>query len=375
MIHILLLILKIIGIIIAILLGLVLLILGVVLFVPVRYRGSAEFYGKPKGSAVISWLLHAVSLSIDFDAKTGTSVHIVLKVLGRCIYDNQRKDGSGNKKSESKKAENEITENEVTENEVTENEIAEHGDTNKKSIVEEADQTSPEILDIPEESVESEIQDMPEESVEPEIQDIPEESVEPEILDVLKDKAEPSNPDAPVDDVIHEDVNPLIRFFEKIWLKLSDIGSKIRNIPNRIRGIFEGISEKKNRILSKLQGLRDKKDAILNILYDEKNKPSFDKVKKNSFALLRHIKPRKLKGNIYFGFEDPSSTGCVLGLLSMLYPIYEDKLMLYPDFEKQIFQGDLSFSGRIRVSVLLYLIVPLIFDKDIRRIINLFKNI
>ena len=60
MIHILLMILKVIGVILLVILGLILAAVLLILFVPVRYRVDVSFEGKPDGEAAVSWLLHLV---------------------------------------------------------------------------------------------------------------------------------------------------------------------------------------------------------------------------------------------------------------------------------------------------------------------------
>ena len=61
MIHILLMILKIIGIILLVILGLLLFVLLVVLFVPVRYKLEGAWHGKPEGVLRAGWFLHILS--------------------------------------------------------------------------------------------------------------------------------------------------------------------------------------------------------------------------------------------------------------------------------------------------------------------------
>lgn len=67
MVHILLLILKAIGILILVLLGLVLAVVCLVLFVPVCYEAGGSWKDKPAGKGEISWLFGAVSLSAGYD--------------------------------------------------------------------------------------------------------------------------------------------------------------------------------------------------------------------------------------------------------------------------------------------------------------------
>ena len=75
--HILLGILKIAGILLAVLLGLLLLILSCVLFCPVVYQGVGEKnQDSLKGSLKISWLFRGISLKVWYEEGTHYSVRI-----------------------------------------------------------------------------------------------------------------------------------------------------------------------------------------------------------------------------------------------------------------------------------------------------------
>lgn len=76
MLHIILLILKILGLILLVILGLLLAVLLAVLFVPVRYHGSGSYYGKVRGSAGISWLLHILSIRLRYDEDLTMTVRL-----------------------------------------------------------------------------------------------------------------------------------------------------------------------------------------------------------------------------------------------------------------------------------------------------------
>lgn len=67
MLHIILLILKIIGIVLLSLLGLLLLAVICILFVPVRYKGKGQWYDEKHGKVIVSWLLHIISIHITYD--------------------------------------------------------------------------------------------------------------------------------------------------------------------------------------------------------------------------------------------------------------------------------------------------------------------
>lgn len=89
--------------------------------------------------------------------------------------------------------------------------------------------------------------------------------------------------------------------------------------------------------------------------------------------LLKHILPKKLKGWVHFGMSDPASTGQLLARLAMLYPMYSDGLTLEPDFENKIIEGKLAASGRIRLGYIVWLVLTVILDKNIRQQYKLLK--
>ncbi|WP_313074453.1 hypothetical protein [Lacrimispora sp.] len=76
MLHIILLILKILGLILLVILGLLLAVLLAVLFVPVRYHGSGSYYEKGRGSAGVSWLLHILSIRFRYDEDLTMTVRL-----------------------------------------------------------------------------------------------------------------------------------------------------------------------------------------------------------------------------------------------------------------------------------------------------------
>lgn len=82
MLHVILLILKIIGWILLGILGLLLGILLLVLLVPVRYRVEGSYYGSPRGTARITWLLHILSLMVSYEEE----LQITVKVFGFPLF-------------------------------------------------------------------------------------------------------------------------------------------------------------------------------------------------------------------------------------------------------------------------------------------------
>lgn len=101
MLHVLLLILKITGIVIACILGLVIIVVAAVLFVPVRYKADADYHGKFKVHAKLSWL-GILRVLVSYDEELA----IKAKALFITIYSNNQKKEKTSKHRTSKKKKN-----------------------------------------------------------------------------------------------------------------------------------------------------------------------------------------------------------------------------------------------------------------------------
>ena len=362
MLHILLLILKIIGIILLVLLGLLLLAVCCVLFVPVRYRFDVRYYEDIQVRAGVSWLMHIISVQAQYTK----DLHFVIKIFGITFFDNQRPKkpkkpetvntvkGTSKEETETKK----IASKEIAAKETVTKEIASKETTAKETVTEESSESPPQIPN--EKDLDVHTIDIHRNT-----------SAETETnLTSQQDSAAKS-----AADTILQNPDKKLSFFEKLRLKITAVFEKIKAIRQSVNNKIASLKVTRDNIVKKVQNIAAKKDAVLTILYDKKNQQSFRKVKALAIKLLKHIQPRRFQARLWFGFEDPSATGLTLGVLSMLYPIYTSHIELYPDFEKKLFQGECSGRGRIQAFVFLKAACSLILDKNIRRIITSFKNI
>jgi hypothetical protein len=93
MLHIILLILKIIGLLLLAILGLILVVLLLVLLVPVRYRGTGSYHGKGKGSVVFSWLLHILTVRVEYEENVTAAIRFFgFRILKPKIIDEELKE-------------------------------------------------------------------------------------------------------------------------------------------------------------------------------------------------------------------------------------------------------------------------------------------
>ena len=144
---------------------------------------------------------------------------------------------------------------------------------------------------------------------------------------------------------------------------------------SKIKAKFIKIRETILKIISRIKRLLHQKDAVKNLLAKQETKSvllfAWDKLKR----LLKHIFPRKIKGYVAYGADNPATTGQVLGILSIVYARTGMLLELRPNFTEKQMECDILLKGRLQVVTLLIIAFKVIFNKELRKVINGLKKI
>lgn len=179
--------------------------------------------------------------------------------------------------------------------------------------------------------------------------------------------------DAQIDDNVSNDINLSAQeelTSDKVDTTSKEITSKKQSTDGKRSDKRTNSKEKKEGCFKKIKcTIREFCDKIKNIkefLMDETHIQAFLRLKKELLFFIRKIKPDKINGYLRFGLEDPYNTGRVLAALSMLYPFYGEHFEVYPEFEREIIEGDIYFKGRIHLVHLLLALGRAYFDKNIK---------
>ena len=128
------------------------------------------------------------------------------------------------------------------------------------------------------------------------------------------------------------------------------------------------------KIISKVADMYDTISKYAGFAADPRTAGAVAAVKKRAFAVLRHIFPKTLSGQVVFGLDDPAGTGQILAAGAALYPLYGDRLQLTPDFSGKRLEGNLSAGGRIRIGTVALQALLLIANKDVRFVWRTYKQ-
>ena len=109
--------------------------------------------------------------------------------------------------------------------------------------------------------------------------------------------------------------------------------------------------------------------------YWQKNRGVIKHIFRWPWRMLRSVLPRRADGDIAFGLGDPAHTGYVLSLFYLFYPENRGKIEIAPDFENRMFAGRAAVKGRIWLMEIVYYALRLIIDIRIIRLFFLIRTL
>lgn len=346
MLHVILIILKIIGIVLGVLLALLLFLLGIILFVPIRYRIYASKYDTIKVKAKVSYLCKIVSFRFRYYSDEERYSYC-LRIFGYPFIDSDRPP----KEKKEKKVKSNKSKTSKTKP--------------KKVKMINIDQKQDTIVNGHHEE-EYKAEDYT-------IEDNKTVYIDKEVdkNDIIKPlKKEHTNIVKNEEKVVEEKVDEEEK--ESFFYRLT---KPIRTTFQRIKEIIRKVREAIHSIRNIFSNIRAKIHLIKEFLEVEDNRKGIGRVYAGLKKTLRHIVPYRIKGVVRFGLDDPCNTGYLLGVLSLVYPIYADKIQIIPDFQEEVLEGQVDAKGRIRAFTLLIIGIKLILDDNFKKLLKNVKEL
>lgn len=360
MLHVLLLLLKILGMLLLLLIGLVLL----VLLTPIRYSFELEKeeQTEPKFMVKITWLFWLFYFKTSYIEKV---FDYRIRILGHQIAGNQPEFLERQKERQKKKAQREKAKKERKKNKEDREKQQEEksGKTNKKKPEEAVKDTQVMVTEK-----ELAVKKEPEE-------DILRSNISTDIPQSMSTEAPVEGRSRSIDTVSKqeaEDAFSKAQFVDVSESKEKDSGDNKNSKGKKKNKEKKQKKQKKEPPFKKLKGriksLKETKSNLDKLPWREWLELGKDIL----IRFFKHVLPRKLEGSIAFGLSDPEYTGYVTGLAAIFYPKYGEYFSLYPDFEGKMFEAKCKGKGRIRPGYMLVLVVSILKEKSVRTMI---KNI
>ena len=326
MLHILLLILKWIGIVLAVFLLLVLLLINLGLFVPVRYRADASCQNDIEtleAEFELSWMWKLFFLTACWKkGKADMKIRIGWKYLF-----SEEKEGKSEEKIEvpEEKEGNDLQKEKEEQKFLKEQKESLPPEKTNRSLLENNVQEQAEKRECRQEKTEF---------------GIDKEEEEKESFTADRRKAG-GRKKKPLWDRMKEKISEWIESCKSFWRKILAMG----------------------------RNFRGKKEQIESFLTDASHRRAFCSLKREVRRFLGHVSPKDVKIVGKIGLEDPYMTGQALAVLGMLFPFLGENTVIVPDFENKVLEGSVHIEGKIHNFRMLAILWRLIKDRDVRKII------
>ena len=330
MLHIIIFILKIIGILLLVILGLILLLVSSVLFVPITYKVRAERKdGVIQVRAVAGWMFRL--LSVHYRLHTSQEPMQILqgRILGIPVWKPLEPKKEKPKKAEKKSKEKQSKPKQMEAKQLEQKAEVKSSDKAKERLKKDLTPGTA-VATVPQPEPEVSRQEQP------------------------QDKQAQTKP--PRQSILKK----LLYAIRRIYGKITAIG----------RGLFSQVV--------KLLHMPEKASETIGTLTDfwnlEENVKARESIWRELKFLWKHSRPRKADLTLHFGFEDPSWTGQCMGVLSILNVWYPGRIFLKPEFEQEIFEGTLYIKGHMMLAVPLLSIFRLWRDENVMKMYRRFRQ-
>lgn len=330
MLHIIIFILKIIGILLLVILGLILLLVSSVLFVPITYKVRAERKdGVIQVRAVAGWMFRLLSVHYRLHTSQEPMQLLQGRILGIPVWKPLEPKKEKPKKAEKKSKEKQSKPKQMEAKQLEQKAEVKSSDKAKERLKKDLTPGTA-VATIPQPEPEVSRQEQPQDK-----------------------KAQTKPPRQSI-------LKKLLYAIRRIYGKITAIG----------RGLFS--------LVVKLLHMPEKASETIGMLTDfwnlEENVKARESIWRELKFLWKHSRPRKADLTLHFGFEDPSWTGQCMGVLSILNVWYPGRIFLKPEFEQEIFEGTLYIKGHMMLAVPLLSIFRLWRDENVMKMYRRFRQ-
>lgn len=330
MLHIIIFILKIIGILLLVILGLILLLVSSVLFVPITYKVRAERKdGVIQVRAVAGWMFRLLSVHYRLHTSQEPMQLLQGRILGIPVWKPLEPKKEKPKKAEKKSKEKQSKPKQMEAKQLEQKAEVKSSDKAKERLKKDLTPGTA-VATVPQPEPEVSRQEQP------------------------KDKQAQPKP------LRQSILKKLLYAIQRIYGKITAIG----------RGLFS--------LVVKLLHMPEKASETIGTLTDfwnlEENVKARESIWRELKFLWKHSRPRKADLTLHFGFEDPSWTGQCMGVLSILNVWYPGRIFLKPEFEQEIFEGTLYIKGHMMLAVPLLSIFRLWRDENVMKMYRRFRQ-
>lgn len=348
-------ILKIIGIILLCIIAALLIIILLVLFCPWRYCVDVKKEEKLTGKAAVSWLLVLLRAEVIYQG----AVNLRIRVLGIPVYDKLKREAKDAERQEKAAVKEQKKERKTTEK--------------KKS--DGGEQTAQ--PDIAAASVEK---DGLTENMPPETASTQSTSTEIASTQIVSSEKDSQKIASTIEDSGKDAKNGKSRrknkkvwwefpqyFFELLMGWAEKLLEMLLNLPELIEGPTERLEKKIASVLGKVE-------YYTKLFQKKGSKWVLDYLKLRIFKVLKHIRPRNARINLYYAADDPAKVADMMAYYGMALPWLPKHTNFTAELGEPKLEGSIRIKGRVCLIVLLWHGLAIWLNKKVKTFLKLLKE-
>ncbi|MDE6530719.1 MAG: hypothetical protein K2K96_08085 [Lachnospiraceae bacterium] len=318
-------ILKIIGFILLCIIAILLIVILLVLFCPWRYCVDVRKEEKLIGKASVSWLLHILRIEVIYQE----AVNLKIRILGIPIYDKLKREAQAAARKE-KAAAKEQKKNKET------------------SDVDDADEGEQKLQpDITAASIE------------------PKETASVELKETTSEKHTRNKKVRQKSGKVWWEFPQYL--FEMLMGWMEKLLEMLLSLPELIEGPVERLEKKIDSVISKVE-------YYTKLFRKKGSKWVIDFLKLRIFKVLRHIRPRNAKINLYYAADDPAKVANMMAYYGMAMPWLPRHTNFTAELGEPKLEGSIRIKGRVHLIVLLWHGLSIYLNKKVKTFLKLLKE-
>lgn len=144
-------------------------------------------------------------------------------------------------------------------------------------------------------------------------------------------------------------------------------------LKKRKTALFSKMKDKIKRIKAKLKAFKEmlkginlKKEAIIHFLNSEGTLDGAWYLFTQGKRLIKMVCPKRIKGWLRFGTGDVYTEGQYLSYLCLIYPFLGRQFEIIPEWDEEVIETDVFFSGRITLFIIILVILKVLFSKRVK---------
>ncbi|WP_442560224.1 hypothetical protein [Catonella sp.] len=144
-----------------------------------------------------------------------------------------------------------------------------------------------------------------------------------------------------------------------------EIKAKV-SLFSKIRKNIERLKYKWKIFKDRLKNINLKKETIINFLNSEGTVDGVGYLLAQGKRLVKMICPKYIKGWVRFGTGDVYTEGKYLSYLCLIYPFLGRQFEIIPEWDEEVIEMDVFFSGRITMFIIILVILKILFSKRVK---------